>query len=395
MDKLKVYQKYCVGCGLCHHYFHSTVNKNSKGFLMAAETKNQKDMMEFCEQVCPISDHSLQQLDTSKIWGKDEGIYFAYAMDHKIRNRASSGGVITALCQFLLESGKVDGILHTKSSDTNPIETITCKSTVKEELINRCGSRYAVSSPLFDSFDLMEEGKKYAFVGKPCDVTALKNFIEMNQQLKDKIPYTLSFFCAGIPSKDANEMLLKRLNCSKDSCESLSYRGNGWPGYATAVDKKGKIHVLDYETAWGSILGRDLHPFCRFCMDGVGERADISCGDAWYMSEDGKPDFTEHEGRNVVFVRSKIGKELLSQATKQGNLYIEEYQSPQELDTIQAYQHDRRCTMFAKISAVSVLHRVHPNYSKKTLAKYRKFSRRTKDFKIFYGTIKRVVKGVI
>ena len=89
--------------------------------------------------------------------------------------------------------------------------------------------------------------------------------------------------------------------------KSLRYRGDGWPGYATATQYDGKVFKMDYNTSWGQILGRDIMKMCRFCLDGIGEMADISCCDAWYLTNDNKPDFSEADGRNAVFCRSKLG----------------------------------------------------------------------------------------
>ncbi len=35
-------------------------------------------------------------------------------------------------------------------------------------------------------------------------------------------------------------------------------------------------------------------------FDGIGEMADVACGDAWYLTESGQADFSEHAGRNVI-----------------------------------------------------------------------------------------------
>ena len=49
----------------------------------------------------------------------------------------------------------------------------------------------------------------------------------------------MSFFCAGLPSIDAQKKLLEEMGCNS-RVVSLRYRGNGWPGYATANLENGK-----------------------------------------------------------------------------------------------------------------------------------------------------------
>ena len=133
--------------------------------------------------------------------------------------------------------------------------------------------------------------KKYAFIGKPCDVTVLKNFQKLNPIIAEMIPITMSFFCAGLPRIDAQKKLLEEMGCN-GRVVSLRYRGNGWPGYATVNLENGKQCKMDYNTSWGKILGRDIMKMCRFCLDGIGEMADIACCDVWYLTEDNKPNFT-------------------------------------------------------------------------------------------------------
>ena len=96
--------------------------------------------------------------------------------------------------------------------------------------------------------------KKYAFIGKPCDVTVLKNFQKLNPIIAEMIPITMSFFCAGLPSIDAQKKLLEEMGCNSRVI-SLRYRGNGWPGYATANLENGKTQISKAQ----------LHLFCELC----------------------------------------------------------------------------------------------------------------------------------
>lgn len=69
--------------------------------------------------------------------------------------------------------------------------------------------------------------EKYAFVGKPCDVQSFKLYLVEDEELSEKIVLTLSFYCAGIPSVEAQKELLSHLGCnSEKECKRLDYRGN-------------------------------------------------------------------------------------------------------------------------------------------------------------------------
>ena len=238
----------------------------------------------------------------------------------------------------------------------------------------------------------MEEGKKYAFIGKPCDVVALRNYMEINAKLKESIPYLLSFFCMGLPSDLAQTKLLQKLECR--NCKSLDYRGNGWPGFATAIDSDGKVHKITYDESWGQILGRDLMPACKFCIDGIGEMADISCGDAWYLTEENKPDFSEHEGRNVVFARTSKGNDLLNEMKDKEIINLEKYDNYEvELSLIQKSQWNRRREMKHRILAMKVLLQEHPSYDSKLLKLYSRGLSEKQKARILLGTSKRILMG--
>ncbi len=390
MNITKVCAEYCIGCGICKSELSAEIKVDKKGYIHPyLENKEE----EFLTNVCPIMENYSDRKHNDLIWGRIVKSVSAYAADSSIRKKASSGGVLTALAIYLLESGKVDGVIQVCVNKDNPTETVCRISETREQVLDCCGSRYAISTPWLNLSEQIQEGKKYAAVGKPCDISALRRLRNVNKRY-DCIHYLLSFFCAGLPSKDANQELLKQLGCTKQECATLSYRGNGWPGYATAVDIAGKEYTMEYSRAWGGILGRDVHPYCRLCLDGIGEAADIACGDGWYI-KDGEPDFTERDGRNIVFVRNEIGEKLMQEAQNAGYLHTEEWDDLKQLQIIQKYQYTRKTTMKAKMLGYHICGRKTPQYDKKLLNAFSKEATCKQKGKVFLGTVKRIVQGKI
>ncbi len=389
-----MYSEFCSGCGLCISQNKAQWKKNDRGFLVAVS--DEKEFHTFCDKVCPASGTQCSELDKGTVWGRKTGVYLSHSTDEYIRLKASSGGVLTSLCLFLLENKMVDGIIQVKMDPDNPISTKTCLSRTREELLDCCGSRYSASAPLTDINEYLCGKEKYAYVGKPCDVTALRNFAKIDGRVSDHIKYMFSFFCAGAPSEQANIQLLEKMGCDKEKCVHLRYRGDGWPGYATAVYSSGETFKLDYRSAWRDTLGRDIRKMCRFCLDGIGEMADISCGDAWYLGEDNKPVFTEAAGRNVVFLRTQRGKELFLKAYKAGCLTKSDYpEFEKELPLYQAYQYERRTTMGITILALKLMGRKYPKYNYKLLKSYEKKVGLKHKISRFKGTIERIARKKI
>lgn len=386
MNVIKVCKEYCIGCGLCHSELGIDVKSNIKGFLQP-EFQNNEDTRNFLRDVCPIVDTS-EDADYS-IWGKSKGIYAAFAKDEVLRKKASSGGVISALAIFLLENGFVDGIIHVKADEKQPTQTVCRVSTTREEIEEGCGSRYSISSPWLNLSEMTELNKRYVAIGKPCDIKALRRLKQEGGNYSNII-YLFSFFCAGLPSKQANERLLQELGCVGEECKLLTYRGNGWPGYATAIDRSGKEYMMEYSKAWGGILGRDVHPYCRVCFDGIGEAADVACGDGWYISENQTPDFSEREGRNIVFVRTELGEEIYQTAVDAGAIVSTEWENINQLHIIQKYQFTRRTTIREKLLAYRMFFRRVPLYNKKKMIILSMMGRKKEKARIFLGTAKRI-----
>lgn len=381
-------KEYCVGCGLCEALKKAVCETDENGFLHPVSGDE-----EWLKKVCPSGGSQCKSMSLSEIWGNYKAVYYGWTNDHEVRKIASSGGILTEIASWALESKYADAILHTCVDPDYPTKTIWCVSHSREELIARSGSRYSISHPL-RLFSSIEREKRYVFIGKPCDITALQNFLKSNPEWKKNIVLTLSFFCAGLPSVYAQEKLLAHLKCSNNSIKSLRYRGDGWPGYTTAIDKEGRVYRTDYATSWGSILGRDIMKMCRICMDGIGELADISCGDAWYLTPEKKPDFTEAEGRNVIFARTSKGKDIIDQLSKNGKITAT-VTSTDDLKYIQTYQWERKATMADKILAMTLLNRKVPKYALKNILAFSLSVGVKKHYRIFKGTVDRIRQGKI
>ena len=155
--------------------------------------------------------------------------------------------------------------------------------------------------------------KKYAIVGKTCDIEALIIYLELNPNLKDQVVFKMTFFCARSPSRNASARLADSIGVFRDDIRSIRYRGNGWPRMATVVTHDGVEHRMNYIDSWNMYL--DIRKMCNFCMNSIGKYADTSYGDLWWLNVDKKPSFEENLGQNVIFSRTAIEDELLRSAS--------------------------------------------------------------------------------
>lgn len=385
------YIELCTGCGLCHDQMNVDFTMNNQGYeLPSALTVEQN---KFCDQICPMGRNGINHDRCVKsLWGNYLSIHSGYSTNDIIRYRASSGGMITGLAVYLLEKNLVDGIIQIRADPSVPYHTEVVCNYKPEDVIRCCGSRYSQSSLLGDISKLIKPNEKYAFIGKPCDVRALRNLMNIKGIFSDNILYLLSFFCAGTPTDRANIKLLNALGCTKDHCVELCYRGNGWPGRTFAIDSTGKKCSMEYEVSWMNILGRDIRKSCRFCFDGIGEAADVSAGDFWNLDKNNKPDFCEDDGQNVVFSWTETGSDLLRNAQKDNSIILfSDNDIETKLNYCQPNHKMKRSTTYAKVLALKIFGKSYPYFDTATLRKYGKFSSLKNKFQAFKGTVRRII----
>jgi coenzyme F420 hydrogenase subunit beta len=261
-----------------------------------------------------------------------------------VRFAGSSGGVLTALGEWLLETGERKRIGCAQASNDLPIRTVPVSLSKPSEIIATAGSRYAPVSVGALAACLTADD---VLVSKPCETAGVEAF---NRHALTDPPLLLSFFCAGTPSQQATERLVSELGGTPSSVTSLRYRGHGWPGDFAFTDRNGVSAAASYSQAWGDNLGRQLQSVCATCPDGTGWLSDISVGDYWEVDERGYPLFEERDGRSVVVARTQLGLDLIRRAVTSDVLELETLDmAAPALRSCQPYQVARREMLLARV----------------------------------------------
>jgi coenzyme F420 hydrogenase subunit beta len=236
------------------------------------------------------------------------------------------------------------------------------ESRTRLEVINSAGSRYAPSAPLADIVKRLEFPEKFIFVGKPCDVAALRAYAEHDERVNDRVVAMLSFMCGGIPSETGIRKIFATMGIGEGDVTSFRYRGNGWPGQTTATLPDQSQRTLSYEDTWGNILSWHLQKRCKICPDGIGLFADVVFADAWHLSEEGAPLFDEEGGRSLVIARNQLGSEIVSGAMALE--YLKAEPEPLErIEKMQPFQAARIRLTASRLLAMFVLGRYIPKFS--------------------------------
>lgn len=363
----------CSGCGLCESISGAgrvEMKLTQQGFMRPVvinpiDVTTEKIVRRSCPGV--LVEHDMPLHDYHPIWGALKTVQTGFATDKEIRRLGSSGGVISALANYLLDSNQVDFVAQMAVSVTDPLANDLQLSFRREDVLRAAGSRYAPSAPLRRVVELLDSGKRFAFVGKPCDVAALRQFGRLDDRVSRQIPFMLSFMCAGIPSQNGTRELLRKMGVEPSEVKSFRYRGDGWPGKARAVTHSGESHEMDYNSSWGSVLNRHLQFRCKICPDGTGEFADVVCADAWY-GKDGYPEFDEKDGRSLVLGRTDRGVELIRKATDAGSVIVADL-AVEEIAAMQPYQVDRKRVVLGRVLATRLALGRAPSYRNMGLLK--------------------------
>lgn len=385
----------CSGCGLCAALTGSAMIVEKPGFNRPSITKPiDIDLDRVIAEACPGSVIAPWRSapNLHEYWGPYFELRTGHAGDSRLRHRASSGGVLSAVLIFALEQKIVDGVLQIGPDPDRPTRNLSRISRSAADIMHAAGSRYSPSSPLADLSELLNREERLAFVGKPCDVSALRLFGQSDARVAKRFPLIFSFFCAGIPSLEGSDAVVRKLGYEPDEVAAFRYRGEGWPGEAFALGKDGSERRMSYAESWGNELSKEIQFRCKICPDAVGGSADLVCADAWHADDEGYPIFTELPGRSLVIPRTKSGLDVLYRAIESGAVKIDDDAlKPSDVDLMQPGQTKKKRSVRARTRALRVLLRPIPTMEHLLVDDAARRSTVTESCRNFLGTIRRVL----
>lgn len=366
-----VEQGLCIGCGLCQSIAGSdrvSVSKTMTGYLQPV-VRGELDQatVDRIYAACPGTrveglPERLLETDTRQdnVWGPWRRIVRAWAGDPQVRFEGSTGGVLTALGAYLLDSKRVDFILQVKTSATEPSFGDPVLSFTEADVFEAAGSRYGPAAALLDINQVLDRKQPFAFIAKPCDISALRNYARQDARVDELVKYWLTMVCGGYGTPQGTIEFYKRVGIDANEVTALRYRGRGCPGPTRVETTSGaqEFHYIDY---WGEDETTWTLPFrCKICPDGIGEAADIAAADTWIGGSPNRVDSVDDPGVNALIARTRAGEELIAAAAADGALTLDYDTVPDTLSVYQPHQVNKKYAAWARHQGLADAGRIVP-----------------------------------
>ena len=135
----------------------------------------------------------------------------------EIRINSTSGGVASAIIESFIKIGGYVSACHFKNG--NFVFEITNNLEIAKTF---SGSKYVKSNPIgiYDQIKDRLKTHKVLFIGLPCQVAAVKNYFEDEDNL-----YTIDLICHGTPSAKLLEGYLLEKGYQLSKFKNISFRG--------------------------------------------------------------------------------------------------------------------------------------------------------------------------
>lgn len=399
----------CIGCGLCE-----SIAGNGRIRMRLVENLTERPVVEGdldhatvdrIYRTCPgtrvegLPEALIEEdSDYDAVWGFWRRMALVWSAEPEVRHRGSTGGVLTALGLFLLESGEVDFLLHARASASRPAFGEAVISRTRPEVLAASGSRYGPTATLIDIGAVLDgataAGERFAFIGTPCDVNALRNLATDDPRVDRLCRYMLTMVCGGFMAPTALARFLDDLDMPWSELKSLRYRGYGCPGPTRIESRDGRVVERNYIDFWGEDESAWQLPFrCKVCPDGIGDAADIAAADTWVGGSPPREGQELDPGSNAVITRSRRGEVLLQAAVAAGYLSTGASLTPRDMDRFQPHQTAKKLAVWSRFVGMRSTGRVVPDVARLRLKALARQNTLAENLAQARGTRKRCLDG--
>jgi len=270
-----------------------------------------------CLELCPGLAVEISLPDgVDPFRGKVCAAYVGHACDELIRSTGQSGGVVSALLLYLLESGRVNAALVTTMPADGCLRPKPMLAKTRSDILAAQGSTYCPVAPNIMLKDVGADDR-VAAVGISCQMHGIHMMLRSQNALADNIKYKIGLFCDRTLLYTCIDQMAKDTGLDISEVIQVDYRKKVVTGKASLSLRSGDNKQFDYSMVVGRLKDYFTPPRCRLCFDKMNILSDISIGDTWGISESPK-------GDSVVIARNDKAVSLLKDACDSGYLKLRE-----------------------------------------------------------------------
>ena len=299
----------CIGCGACVDlcpYFRNHRGRTVRLFACGLPQGR-------CYAACPKAEVDLDEL-AGTYWhtsykgdpiGPFEAAYAAKAGKAMTQGTFQGGGTVSALLIAAMKQGLIEAAVLTASDEKGPVPVL---AKTPGEVVACASSKFQAAPTLAALNRAAASGmRRLAFVGTPCQVTALAKMRTNplhRDDFADPVSLVIGLFCNwSLDQRAISAYLAGRLDLSRVKGMDIPPP----PAGVLRVDLGDEVMEIPLD---------EIRPFipdtCSLCPDMTSEWADISVG-----MHEGAP------GWNTLLVRTAAGRALVTGAVKAGLLVAE------------------------------------------------------------------------
>lgn len=242
----------------------------------------------------------------------------AYAVYHKnetVLADSSSGGVFTALTDYILDNGGIV-VGSTYDYEQNIPRIVVCRNKEERDLLR--GSIYTQAEMTPEIYRIIEKKLKdnicVLFVSTACLCNAVKKYLEV-KKIDISNFYCCDILCHGVGSIGIWKNYIKMLSERHGKITKVSFKDKKkcWlKPRCIAKTETGEISTRGY--SWLYFSNDIMRPSCYQCTYAKLDRGtDLTIGDFWRVKEKHKDIFNEM-GTSFVLINNENGATLFDRA---------------------------------------------------------------------------------
>ena len=323
---IRVEKDKCSGCSACYAACPVqciTMKMDDEGFLYPVISEDKCIHCNKCSKICPF----LNDMDSRS---SSIHLYGCQDTDDVIRKRSTSGGMFSALAEFVINH---NGVVYGAGYDEKMYVLHKCAKSVIE-LENLRASKY-VQSDIQNCFaeikDNLKQDRLVLFVGTPCQVEGLRYYL--NGMKLDKL-ILAEIICFGVPSPGLYMRWISYIeNKYGSKMRELYFRDKkyGFSGVnVKAILENGRVlednmDLKSYGKTMFSKVG--LRRSCYNCQFRSKRKlADFTLGDTWEIGKYNKK-MDDDKGTTLVGINTLKGENIFRKLVDQKNIRAVEVES--------------------------------------------------------------------